>query len=220
MTVPLVLTRARPDADALAARLASTGRTVWVAPCIELEPIALPADTLDRWRGQPVRLALTSPHAVPALARLRWDPAWELHALAPTTSAAARAAGFTVHREVRGGAAALARGTADRPLILVGSNLAGSEAARANPAVVHLIGYRTSIPTGLDLPPGPFDVFFASPSAVHGFVALAGAARDRVRYTLAHGATTVATARQAGLTSHPCSVEDLFHATTPPSPSH
>ena len=125
-----------------------------------------------------------------------------------------------MHHEVRGGAAELARGTADRPLILLGSDLAGSEAARTNPAVVHLSAYRTSVPARVDLPPGPFDVFFASPSAVHGFLARAGAAGDRVRYILAHGATTVAAVRQAGLTPHPCSVEDLFHATSPSSPSH
>ncbi len=193
---------------------------MWVAPCIERVAVPIPTDALDRWRGRPARIALTSPHAVPALVGLGWDPAWQLYTLAPTTSATARGAGLTVHHEDPGGAAALARDTADLPMILIGSDLAGAEAARSNPAVVRLVAYRTEAPSQLDLPPGTFDVCFLSPSAVHGFVTRAGPARTRVRHVLAVGATTVAAARDAALNPQSRTLDDLIHATPPSPPSH
>lgn len=219
MTRLLLITRP-PEASApLVARLRRAGIDARSTPCVLRVPLPLDPHQLDPWRGRPARVALTSPAAVPAARALRLDPAWEVRVLAPGTLAAATAAGLSVHRAVEGGAADLVRNTGDRPLLLLGSDLAGDEARRANPALVHVVVYRTSRPGRLDLPPGPFDAFFASPSAVAGFLALAGPAAARLDHCLCFGRTTARAAAAAGLDPIPCSVEDLFHATPSAPPA-
>jgi len=116
---------------------------------------------------------------------------------------------------VAGGAAELARAARPGAFLVLGSDLAGEEARAARPDVVLVACYRTLAPPSVEVPPGPVDVFFTSPSAVAHFRALAPHAD--VRRALCHGATTLRAA--AGYSAVAVSLEQLLDATPAPSPS-
>lgn len=215
MALPLLVTRPEPEASALVERLRAGGVDAHARPCLRVEAVTLPPDALDRWRGGPATLALTSPRAVPVVVALGVDSAWEVLALAPRTSAEALAAGLRV-TPVPGGAADLARRAGPGPLLLVASDLAGAELRPVRPDVVHLVSWRTLPAAALELPDGPFDVLFASPSAVDAFVGLAPGAA--IRHAWCHGRTTLDAARRAGLPAHLRSLDELTDAAPPPTP--
>jgi uroporphyrinogen-III synthase len=98
--LPVLLTRPRPDAEALAGRLADTGARIVLSPLIEIRV----ADRLPELGGG---LILTSPNGVAAFRALggpRGLPVW---CVGPRTAALAAAHGLEV-RDVAKDAAALA----------------------------------------------------------------------------------------------------------------
>ncbi|MFZ5476003.1 MAG: uroporphyrinogen-III synthase [Myxococcota bacterium] len=184
---PLLVTRAAEDAAPLAERL---GPHAIVAPCLAYEPAGGDPPALTD-----ADLLVTSPRAVPALARA--PGGWRVLALVPTTAAAVRAAGYRVDVEVSGGAADLARAGRPGPLVCATSDLGGDEVRRVRPDAVLWVVYRTVCPDAL--PPaavaalaGEFDVLFTSPSAVRNFERLAPGALARATRVLCHGRTTLA----------------------------
>lgn len=193
---PLLITRAAGDAERLAARLGGIA-----APCIAWEDApSPPPDVAD------ADLLVTSPRAAEPLARVGVPAGWRVLALAPATAAALVSRGIPVDHAQAGGGADLARVARAGPLVCATSDLGGDEIARVRPDVLRWVLYRTTCPP--DLPPaaraaldGPFDVLFASPSAVRNFRALAPAARPR--RALCHGATTLEAAALAGYSPEP-----------------
>ena len=100
------VTRARPGADATAARLADLGHTAIVAPLIEARPLA----GVDAALGPEVgALAFTSIHGVRAFAGLTTDRSRPAFAVGEATASAARSAGFTMIATGDGNVSALAR---------------------------------------------------------------------------------------------------------------
>jgi uroporphyrinogen-III synthase len=192
---PLLITRAAAEAAVLAEKL---GPPAIVAPCLVYEDVPVTRPSLPG-----ADLLVTSPRAVPPLARLGLDPSWRVLALAPATAAALGAAGLPVHHAQPGGAAALAAAAGPGPLLYATSDLGGDEVLRVRPDAIRWVLYRTVCPDAL--PPaalaalaGPFDVLFTSPSAVRNFDQLAPGALARARRILCHGATTRAAVRTMG----------------------
>lgn len=203
--VPLLVTRAADEADALCARL---GPHAVPAPCIAFVPDPAPRPAVDR-----ADLLVTSPRAVPGLLSAGLPPGWRVLALAPTTAAAVQAAGLHVHHALVGGAADLAAvARPDVPVVAATSDRGGDEARRIRPDVLLWVLYRTVTPATLPEAAraalaGPFDVLFTSPSAVEGFERLAPGMLARARRRLCHGGTTLAAVEARGLTGERYSLD-------------
>jgi uroporphyrinogen-III synthase len=203
--IPLLVTRAAADAAALAARL---GPHAIVAPCLAYADTDAPRPAVSI-----ADLLVASPRAVAPLARAGLLPGWRVLALAPATAAALRAADLRVDLAIDGGGEALARAAAPGPVLLATSDLGGDEVLRVRPDAIRWVVYRTVCP---DLLPreavaamaGPFDVLFASPSAVRHFARLAPGAILHARRVLCHGATTLTELRRFGRAGEPF---DLAH---------
>lgn len=117
----IVITRPRPQAEALAARLGAKGHACLIEPMLEIEPLPVGLPSLDGVQA----IVLTSANAVPAL----FEEAKQLpvFAVGEATAAAARAAGCARLSVAEGDAKSLG------PLI----------AARCHPddgALLHLSG--------------------------------------------------------------------------------
>lgn len=126
----VLVTRPRDQAAVTARRLAELGHAVLVDPVLEVRPLPVPSpDTTDT-----VAIALTSGHAVPALAGL--DAALPVFAVGEATAAAARAAGRRHVRQAAGDGRALAS--------LIGESLPAPAPERR--VVLH--------PAGADVRPG------------------------------------------------------------------
>jgi len=202
--IPLLVTRAADEAEALCARL---GPHAVAAPCLAYQPLAAP-----RPDAPGADLLVTSPRAVLGLVAAGLDPTWRVLALSPRTDAAVRAAGLPVHLARPGGAADLAAAARpDAPVIAATSDLGGDEVRRVRPDARLWVLYRTCTPASL--PPaaraalaGPFDVLFTSPSAVAGFERLAPGALHRARRRLCHGGTTLEAVAARGAVGEPFSL--------------
>lgn len=217
--MPLLVTRAAEDCDALVAWLHSTGVDARATPCLAYESIALPADCLDRWRGGPLVIGLSSPRAVPAAFALNLAPEWRVHALAPATARVAERAGLRVDLAVPGGGRELAASAEQLPFVLLGSQLAGAEVRAVRPNVTCIVAYRTIAPASINLPEGPFDLLFCSPSAIENFVNLAPGGFARARTVYCHGRTTAEAAERVGCRPTPYTLpSSLDETSSPPSP--
>lgn len=103
----VLITRAAPEADATAARVAALGHEPVLSPVLEIEPIAFDLGAMDVQA-----LAFTSAAGVRAFAAAQSLRAWPVLAVGEATAEAARAEGFADVRIGEGagdGIAALAR---------------------------------------------------------------------------------------------------------------
>lgn len=197
MDLPLLITRAEPEAVELAARV---GPRAIVAPCLAYEDVV--AERPDLVEAD---VLLASPRAVGPVARVGIPAAWRLLALAPATATAARAAGLRVDEEVPGGGEDLARRARPGPVICVTSDIGGDEVRKVRPDARMWVVYRTVCPPALPEAAraaldGEFELFFASPSAIRNFARLAPGALARARRVLCHGRTTLEEATRLGVT--------------------
>jgi uroporphyrinogen-III synthase len=97
--VQIVITRPRPQAEALAARLGAEGHDCLIEPMLEIEPVAGAPPSLEGVQA----IVLTSANAVPALSEL------PVFAVGEATAAAARAAGCCRLTVAEGDARSLGR---------------------------------------------------------------------------------------------------------------
>jgi len=192
---PWAITRAADDAAVQCEALRASGVPAFPLPCVELTLRPVP-----EWKptGTPVVL-LTSKTALLAVRASLNDFPGLLAAVAPHTSEAARASGFTVHLEAEGGAVALARAVIAHlhqtrittPAFWYPTSDAGlrSDEQAEAVALLEALGpvtrpavYETRSPPALHTATVPerFHAFFASPSAVEHFLSARLPAPQRV----------------------------------------
>lgn len=180
----LWVTRARPGADATAARLAALGHEAVVAPLLAIEPLA-PAIILEDVDA----LAFTSPNGVAAFARLSDRRDLPVFAVGDATAEAARTAGFAQVRSAGGDVGdltALIAGAAPGQVLHAGArepagDLIGELAARGVPARTAAVYAAVAAPgaAGLEaLAAGALDgVLIHSPRAARRLAEVAPGAR-------------------------------------------
>lgn len=177
-----------------------------IAPCVAFE--ALPLGPLPERK----LLLVTSPRSVDAA--VEHAGGREVHALAPSTSAALAERGVAVARAVHGGVAELLDGIEPAEAILLTSDLGVHHASRW-PDLHAVATHRTTCPEALAPEAlaaldGEFALLFASPSAVANFDRLATGAISRAHRVLCHGRSTLQAARRLGaLAPEPFNLEAL-----------
>jgi uroporphyrinogen III methyltransferase/synthase len=183
----IAVTRARPQASALAARLRALGATVIEAPAIRIEPLDAQLPAIAGYD----LLILTSPNGVRRLFELVADARAlagpEIAAIGPGTVAALREHGVEAdivpERSVAEGLRAVL-GETNYPRVLIvraeqGRDLV-PDALRAGGAEVDVVAVYRTVPEPLDdavrtAALGADDLVFASGSAARAFHAAAGA---------------------------------------------
>ncbi len=182
----IAVTRARPQASALAARLRALGANVVEAPAIRIEPLAVELPPLAGYD----LLCLTSPNGVRRLLELVPDARAlagpRIAAIGPGTAAALRAGGIepdvVPERSVAEGLVEALEGVAvDRALLARGEEGRDvlPDALRARGAEVDVLALYHTVPEPLDddartAALAADDLVFASASAVRAFHSAAG----------------------------------------------
>jgi uroporphyrinogen-III synthase len=204
----LLVTRAAPDAERTVDRLRKQGVEAVAAPCLAYSTLGPDEELLATVHGREADFLLASPRAGRAFAALEREAQWRVLALAPATTVALREAGVAVDVAVHGGGAALAAAARPGLVVALTSDQGGDEVRRIRPDALFWVAYRTTCPPRLPRRAvmamrEPFDLLFASPSAVNHFERLAPGRIADARTIFAHGATTADAVRRAGRAAAP-----------------
>lgn len=187
MSKRVAITRAKPEADATAARISARGHEALTAPLLTITPCACDTNVHDAQA-----LLFTSSNGVRAFPNVRAAEALEVLAVGDATAQAARDAGFANVWSAQGDVASLAALAKRRlspgggKLIHIGgADLAGDlggELTRSGFVVERRIAYAAIVAT--TLPPvyhGPLDVIlFHSARAASCFLSLGAPNADRL----------------------------------------